>query len=59
LERHPDREREVGKIKVGGQLVVEVDAADRLVVVVPGVAQHVDGMQRGPGEHDARDRQSG
>src|SRR4051794_544668 len=59
LERHPDRQGEVGEVHVVRGLAMEVDPALRRAVVVPRVAQEIDGVHRHPGQRDAPDGERG
>jgi hypothetical protein len=55
LKGHPDGEREVGEVEVGGSiLLVEVDASCRPGKVGARVAEAIDRVHSGLGQHDAR-----
>jgi hypothetical protein len=48
LERHPDRQCEVGEVGVVGTLVLEIDPSIGRRVLEPRVAKRIDGLDRRP-----------
>jgi len=61
LERHPDRQGQVGEVTVTGLLgllLIEIDPADRIEVVELRIAQGEDRVHGKPGHRDAHQAQA-